>query len=200
MLYDMSINAEQVRALRESRGWSQEHLAEVAGLSLRTIQRVEAEGKGSRETKLSLAAAFDVPLGRLSVVTAGDLNAGQGAGTASMSLIITATLLILAGLFAGVNAGIIIAGAAILVSGVAVHAMETLNSMRRAAGLSPLLGAPTAIAGFSILLSGTMVLLLGLSVTGQLWWMPGGVLAGIGIALMLSSWALRLVGGEPNPS
>ena len=39
---NMKIDAKQIRRLREERAWSQEHLATVAGLSLRTIQRVEA--------------------------------------------------------------------------------------------------------------------------------------------------------------
>ena len=38
---DMQIDASKIRAGRERRAWSQEQLAEVSGLSLRTIQRVE---------------------------------------------------------------------------------------------------------------------------------------------------------------
>ena len=56
----MKIDAGQVRKLRESRAWSQEHLATVAGLSARTIQRVEAEGAASPETRLAIASAFGV--------------------------------------------------------------------------------------------------------------------------------------------
>ena len=33
------LNAERIRTLREQRAWSQEHLATVAGLSTRTLQR-----------------------------------------------------------------------------------------------------------------------------------------------------------------
>ncbi|MEN3110775.1 helix-turn-helix domain-containing protein [Uliginosibacterium paludis] len=60
------MNAQQIRRLREARAWSQEHLAEAAGLSLRTIQRVEAEGKASAETRLALAGAFGIPVAELS--------------------------------------------------------------------------------------------------------------------------------------
>lgn len=63
---DISMNAQQIRRLREARAWSQEHLAEAAGLSLRTIQRVEAEGKASAETRLALAGAFGIPVAELS--------------------------------------------------------------------------------------------------------------------------------------
>ena len=56
---DIAMNAQHIRKLREARAWSQEHLADAAGLSLRTIQRVEAEGKASAETRLALAAALE---------------------------------------------------------------------------------------------------------------------------------------------
>nr|WP_283254779.1 helix-turn-helix transcriptional regulator [Luteimonas galliterrae] len=56
----MKINAELIKRLREERGWSQEHLAAVSGLSARTIQRLEADGKASHESRLALASAFGV--------------------------------------------------------------------------------------------------------------------------------------------
>lgn len=48
------------RMLREARGWTQEHLAVVSGVHVRTIQRVEAGGSASAETLGALAAAFNV--------------------------------------------------------------------------------------------------------------------------------------------
>jgi len=62
----MTVSREKIRALREARAWSQAHLAEAAGLSLRTIQRVEAEGTASAETRLAIAAALNVPVETLS--------------------------------------------------------------------------------------------------------------------------------------
>ena len=61
----MKINGEAVRALRERKSWSQEHLANASGLSVRTVQRVEVEGIASAETRLALAAALDVPVADL---------------------------------------------------------------------------------------------------------------------------------------
>ena len=61
----MKINGEAVRALREQKSWSQEHLASASGLSVRTVQRVEAEGVASSETRLALAAALGVPVNDL---------------------------------------------------------------------------------------------------------------------------------------
>ena len=51
-----------VRQLRLKRGWSQEQLAEMSGLSVRTIQRIErGQGPGLESSK-SLAAVFEVPV------------------------------------------------------------------------------------------------------------------------------------------
>ena len=61
----MRINGESVRALREQKSWSQEHLANASGLSVRTIQRVEVEGIASAETRLALAGGLDVPVAEL---------------------------------------------------------------------------------------------------------------------------------------
>ena len=49
-----------IRQLREAKAWTQEHLAEISGLSTRTIQRAEAGGQTGADTLLALAAAFDV--------------------------------------------------------------------------------------------------------------------------------------------
>ncbi|HEY9030898.1 MAG TPA: helix-turn-helix domain-containing protein [Kangiella sp.] len=52
-----------VRKLRLKRGWSQEHLAELMGVSTRTIQRIErGQTKPSLETQKSLAAVFEVDI------------------------------------------------------------------------------------------------------------------------------------------
>jgi len=59
MEQDMKLNPTIIRRLREARHWSQEQLAAAAGLSLRTVQRVETEGAASRETRVCLAAALD---------------------------------------------------------------------------------------------------------------------------------------------
>ncbi|WP_299870383.1 2TM domain-containing protein [uncultured Hoeflea sp.] len=49
-----------VRKLRIERGWSQETLAEISDLSVRTIQRVERGGNASLETLCALASVFEV--------------------------------------------------------------------------------------------------------------------------------------------
>ena len=47
-----------VKATREMRQWSQEQLAEIAGLSSRTVQRVEEGQPSSVDTRRALASAF----------------------------------------------------------------------------------------------------------------------------------------------
>ncbi|MBK6726432.1 MAG: helix-turn-helix transcriptional regulator [Xanthomonadales bacterium] len=71
MEQEMKLSAAVVRRLRLERGWSQEQLALASGLSLRTIQRVEADASGSLATKVCLAATFGVPLAELSEDAAG---------------------------------------------------------------------------------------------------------------------------------
>lgn len=54
-----------IQKLRLQRGWSQEHLATISGLSTRTIQRLERGQPASLETMNTLAAVFEVDLSQL---------------------------------------------------------------------------------------------------------------------------------------
>jgi transcriptional regulator with XRE-family HTH domain len=49
-----------VRKLRLRRGWSQEQLAQMSGLSVRTVQRIERNQGCSVGSLKSLAAVFEV--------------------------------------------------------------------------------------------------------------------------------------------
>ena len=51
-----------VRKLRLQRHWSQDQLAQLSGLSIRTIQRIERGQTPGLESLKSLAAVFDVPV------------------------------------------------------------------------------------------------------------------------------------------
>jgi transcriptional regulator with XRE-family HTH domain len=57
--------ADRLKALREQRSWSQAHLAEAAGINIRTIQRIESGEPCSYETTLALAAALDIEVSQL---------------------------------------------------------------------------------------------------------------------------------------
>jgi len=54
-----------VRKLRLKRGWSQSQLAEMAGVTSRTIQRIEQGHRPSMETCKALASVFEVDLSLL---------------------------------------------------------------------------------------------------------------------------------------
>ena len=54
-----------IRKLRLQRGWSQEQLATMSGLSNRTIQRIERGQSPSLESLKSLAAVFEIDLNEL---------------------------------------------------------------------------------------------------------------------------------------
>ncbi len=55
---------ERVKRLRERKAWTQEQLAQAAGVSVRTVQRAE-EGVMSAETLSALAGAINVDVARL---------------------------------------------------------------------------------------------------------------------------------------
>jgi len=57
----MQIDPERLRNLRTERQWSQEQLATLSGLNLRTIQRLESGSRISVESLRALAAVFEVP-------------------------------------------------------------------------------------------------------------------------------------------
>jgi transcriptional regulator with XRE-family HTH domain len=65
---DMRVDPKRIRAERERRAWSQEHLATVSGLGLRTIQRIEKTGAASFESVRALAAVLEVSVAELRVL------------------------------------------------------------------------------------------------------------------------------------
>jgi DNA-binding XRE family transcriptional regulator len=58
-------NGSYIKELRKAKAWSQAHLARAAGVSVRTIQRLEQSGQCADETWLSVASALDVDVERL---------------------------------------------------------------------------------------------------------------------------------------
>lgn len=55
----------RIRPLRLEKGWSQEQLATIAGLSTRTVQRIENGEQASLETLTAIAAALGVQVSDL---------------------------------------------------------------------------------------------------------------------------------------
>jgi transcriptional regulator with XRE-family HTH domain len=56
----MDVKSEKIRELRLSNGWSQEQLAEIAGTTMRTIQRLESGSVAALETIKAVANAFEL--------------------------------------------------------------------------------------------------------------------------------------------
>jgi transcriptional regulator with XRE-family HTH domain len=56
----MQVNAVKIKYLREQRCWSQLQLSEMAGISVRTLQRLEAKSVASQETIKSIAAVLEI--------------------------------------------------------------------------------------------------------------------------------------------
>lgn len=65
----MHVNSALIRAEREKRAWSQEHLAMVARLGLRTVQRIEATGVASYDSVRAIAAAYEMAPADLRLAT-----------------------------------------------------------------------------------------------------------------------------------
>ncbi|WP_252107176.1 MULTISPECIES: 2TM domain-containing protein [unclassified Halomonas] len=61
-----------VKKLRLQRGWSQDQLSQLSGLSVRTVQRIEGGQKPGLESLKSLAAVFEIDVSDLEGVP--DMN------------------------------------------------------------------------------------------------------------------------------
>lgn len=57
---NVKVNGQLIRELRIKHSYSQEKLAEIIGVNLRTIQRIETKGVASLATRGALAKAFSV--------------------------------------------------------------------------------------------------------------------------------------------
>jgi DNA-binding XRE family transcriptional regulator len=62
---EVKVDSNLIRSKRENRGWTQDHLATVAGLSLRTVQRIEKTGSASLESVTALASVLSVEVADL---------------------------------------------------------------------------------------------------------------------------------------
>ena len=60
-----NINSDLLRRLRSDQRWSQEELAIAAGLSTRTVQRLEATGRGSVGSIKAIAGALQIEVHNL---------------------------------------------------------------------------------------------------------------------------------------
>lgn len=64
----MEVRSDIIRQHRQTKGWTQQHLADAAGLSLRTVQRAEREGTTAKESAMAICATLAIDLAELSVI------------------------------------------------------------------------------------------------------------------------------------
>ncbi len=89
-----------VRSEREKRAWSQEQLARVTGLGVRTIQRIETGGSASLESMKALASVFELDISELRSATATTIGVFRIPAVRKSHLAaLTASLLLATGLF-----------------------------------------------------------------------------------------------------
>ena len=62
---DMKVDSKLIKSEREKRAWSQEHLATVAGLGVRTVHRIENTGSSSLDSLKALASVFEIDVAEL---------------------------------------------------------------------------------------------------------------------------------------
>ena len=79
-----------IQKRRLEKGWSQELLAQLSGVSVRTIQRVEGGQKAGLETLKSLAAVFDIDVATLmqeqSMISKASINPDELARAAALKV------------------------------------------------------------------------------------------------------------------
>lgn len=71
---EMNVNRELIKELRLKKSWSQEKLADMAGVSMRTVQRVETDGVASLQTRIAIAEALEVEPAELDVEVNGSIE------------------------------------------------------------------------------------------------------------------------------
>lgn len=64
---DMKVKSDLIRSEREKRAWSQQHLATVTALGLRTIQRIELNGTASYDSVQAIAACLDLSVSEIRI-------------------------------------------------------------------------------------------------------------------------------------
>ena len=92
---EMQINIELVKSQRHQRAWSQTQLADVSGLSLRTIQRIEKTGSASLESVKCIASVLEVEVSDLQKIPTSPIHNIK----AKVSALIGAFLVMLSSIF-----------------------------------------------------------------------------------------------------
>lgn len=96
-----------IKTLRHERAWSQEQLAAISGLSLRTIQRIENDGSCSLESIKALAATFEIDICKLKNKPATTMAAVYPPKMRGLKYALAGSVAGLAGAYAGITASLL---------------------------------------------------------------------------------------------
>jgi transcriptional regulator with XRE-family HTH domain len=95
------VNSKKLKQLRLAKNWTQQHLADVCDLSMRTIQRVEKDGVASNETVAAYAAIFELDASDFIVTSEAYESRGAGENFSGVIQILMGALFI-GGFVAGI--------------------------------------------------------------------------------------------------
>ena len=88
----MLVNADKIRGMRLENGWTQDQLAQMCGVSVRTVQRIEKTGVASLDTANALAAVFKAE--RKAILAQGGVQRAQADVSLKHAILIAATTLL----------------------------------------------------------------------------------------------------------
>jgi len=97
----MLIDAGKVKDLRLENGWTQDQLAEMCAVSVRTVQRIEKTGIASLDTTNALAAVFRTE--RKTILAQGGVQTAQTEVSLKHAILIAATTLLV-----GIGIGVLV--------------------------------------------------------------------------------------------
>lgn len=124
---EMKVDAKKIREERLRRAWSQEHVAVITGLGLRTIQRIESSGGASNESIAAIASVMSLPVEQL--IVAGEFKRSLAELLMAKRLWILLTLALVGSLFMPpqASASLAVLGACWLVFELVVAAVRWKN-------------------------------------------------------------------------
>ncbi len=102
----MELRGDVVKELRLAKSWTQQHLADVCGVNLRTVQRVENKGSASLETIMALCVALDVQREKLFSVPSVDEVDDASVGSDPRMMLVVLTFIV--GLACGIGLSILV--------------------------------------------------------------------------------------------
>ncbi len=96
----MRVDTDLICEERKRRAWSQEHLASVAGLGLRTVQRIESSGNASFESVSALASVLEVSVEDLCIAEEATHPLWRPRSASRLKAVVAGSVLIAAALLA----------------------------------------------------------------------------------------------------